>query len=133
MFSLGNRLFCRLRTIAVPADPSKRWVLESIDRHPERAAWRDVPDGPGGLVTAADGALVLMAHLRFPAHIGVWLKPEARVIHCSEQHGVCCETVLALRQMGWKKLTFYEPIIGRMKFDRLPGIFGICDTDQAPS
>jgi hypothetical protein len=70
-----------------------------------------VPDGPGGLVTAADGALVLMAHLRFPAHIGVWLKPEARVIHCSEQHGVCCESVLALRQMGWKKLTFYEPII----------------------
>ena len=64
-------------------------------------------------MTAADGALVLMAHLRFPAHIGVWLKPEARVIHCSEQHGVCCETVLALRQMGWKKLIFYEPIVGR--------------------
>jgi hypothetical protein len=35
-----------------------------------------------------------MAHLRFPAHIGVWLKPEARVFHC------CCESVLALRQMG---------------------------------
>jgi len=85
--------------------------LESIERHPERAAWRQVPDAPGGLVAAADGALVLMAHLRFPAHIGVWLKPETRVIHCSEQHGVCCESVLALRQMGWKKLTFYEPII----------------------
>jgi hypothetical protein len=83
--------------------------LELIERHPERAAWREVPDGPGGLVAAADGALVLMAHLRFPAHIGVWLKPEARVIHCSEHHGVCCETVLALRQMGWKRLTFYEP------------------------
>jgi hypothetical protein len=98
--------------VAVPADLSKRWVLESIDRHPERAAWREVPDGPGGLVGAADGALVLMAHLRFSAHIGVWLKPEVRVIHCSEQHGVCCEAVLALRQMGWNKLTFYEPIAG---------------------
>jgi hypothetical protein len=106
-----RELFGRaLPRVAVPADPSKRWVLESIDRHPERAAWREVPDGPGGLVAAADGALVLMAHLRFPAHIGVWLKPEARVIHCSEQHGVCCETVLALRQTGWKQLTFYEPI-----------------------
>ena len=63
-------------------------------------------------MAAADGALVLlMAHLRFPADIGVWLKHEAPVIHCSEQHGVCCESVLALRQMGWKKLTFYEPII----------------------
>ena len=100
-----------LPRVAVPADPSKRWVLESIERHPERAAWREVPDGPGGLVAVGDGALVLMAHLRFPAHIGVWLKPEARVIHCSEQHGVCCESVLALRQTGGKKLTFYEPII----------------------
>jgi hypothetical protein len=99
-----------LPRVAVPADLSKRWILESIERHPERAAWREVPAGPGGLVAAADGALVLMAHLRFPAHIGVWLQGEARVIHCSEQHGVCCESVLALRQMGWRKLTFYQPI-----------------------
>jgi hypothetical protein len=109
-----RELFGRdLPRVAVPADPSKRWVLESIERHPERAAWREVPAGLGGLVTAADGALVLMAHLRFPAHIGVWLRPEARVIHCSEQHGVCLESVLVLRQVGWKKLIFYEPIIGR--------------------
>jgi hypothetical protein len=60
------------------ADLSKRWILRSIDRYAERAAWRKAPDVPGGLVTAADGALV--AHLRFPAHIGVWLKHEARVI-----------------------------------------------------
>ena len=102
-----------LPRVAVPADLSKRWILESIDRHLERAAWREVPEGRGGLVAAADGALVLMAHLRFPAHIGVLLKPEVSVIHCGEQHGVCCESVLALRQMGWKKLIFYEPIIGR--------------------
>jgi hypothetical protein len=108
-----RELFGRvLPRVAVPADLSKRWVLESIDRHSERDAWREIPDGPGGLVTAADGALVLMAHLRFPAHIGVWLWPKARIVHCSEQHGVCCETVLALRQMGWKKLTFYQPIVG---------------------
>jgi hypothetical protein len=106
-----RELFGReLPRVAVPADLSKRWILESIEAHPERRAWREVAGGPGGLVTAADGALVLMAHLRFPAHIGVWLQPEAGVIHCSEQHGVCCESVLALRQMGWKKLSFFEPI-----------------------
>ena len=109
-----RELFGRdLPRVAVPADPSKRWILQSIEQHAERAAWREVPDGPGGLIAVADGALVLMAHLRFPAHIGVWLKPEARVIHCGEQHGVCCESVLALRQIGWKKLIFYEPIISR--------------------
>jgi hypothetical protein len=106
-----RELFGReLPGVAVPAELSKRWILEAIDRHPERAAWRQVPDGPGGLVVVGDGALVLMAHLRFPAHIGVWLAPEGRVIHCSEQHGVCCESVLVLRQMGWKQLTFYEPV-----------------------
>jgi hypothetical protein len=58
-----RELFGReLPRVAVPADLSKRWVLQSIDKHPERATWREVPDGPGGPVTAADGALVLMAH-----------------------------------------------------------------------
>jgi hypothetical protein len=97
----------------VSADLSKRWVLDSIERHSVRAGWREVSAGPGGLVAAGDGALVLMAHVRFPAHIGVWLQPEERIIHCSEQHGVCCESVLAVCQMGWKKLTFYELASGR--------------------
>jgi hypothetical protein len=68
-----------------------------------------VPDGPDGLVRAADGALVLMAHLQFPAHMGVWLRPEQRIIHCDSKAGVACEAPLALRQMGWKQLTIFEP------------------------
>jgi hypothetical protein len=105
-----GELFGRnLPVVMVPGDLSKRWVLEAIEAHPERGLWQAVEMGPGGLVTAGDGALVLMAHTRMPAHIGVWLKQEQRVIHCSEQHGVCLETVLALKQMGWRKMTFYEP------------------------
>ncbi|MHC2250799.1 hypothetical protein ACVILK_000491 [Bradyrhizobium embrapense] len=105
-----RELFGReLPRVAVPDGFSERWVLEAIAGHPERGAWREIADGPGGLVTARDGALVLMARLRFPAHIGVWLQPEARVIHCDGKAGVACESVLALRQMGWKKLTFFEP------------------------
>jgi hypothetical protein len=51
---LQRELFGReLPRVAVPGDPSKRWVLELIERHPERAAWRGVPDGQGGLVAAA--------------------------------------------------------------------------------
>jgi hypothetical protein len=77
-----RELFGReLPRVSVPSDQTTRWVLEAIERHPERA--REAPDGPSGLVAAADGALVLMAHLRFPAHIGVWVKPEGRVIHCT--------------------------------------------------
>jgi hypothetical protein len=62
-----RELFGReLPHVAVPAHFSKRWIQQSIERHAERAAWREVPDGPGGLVAAADGALVLMAHCAFP-------------------------------------------------------------------
>jgi hypothetical protein len=105
-----RELFGReLPGIAVPNDFSRRWVIEEFGRHPERSRWQEVPEGPGGLVMAADGALVLMAHLKFPAHIGVWLAPEARVIHCDGKTGVACESVLALRQLSWKKLTFFEP------------------------
>ncbi|WP_166295334.1 hypothetical protein [Bradyrhizobium sp. 2S1] len=106
-----RELFGReLPQIPVPAEFSRRWVLDEFEAHPERARWSEVEDGPGGLVMAADGALVLMAHLRFPAHIGVWLRPEQRVIHCDSKTGVACETTLALRQMGWKKLRFFEPM-----------------------
>jgi hypothetical protein len=105
-----RELFGRtLPRIAVPNDFSRRWAIDEFARHEERGRWREVPSGPGGLVTAADGALVLMARLDNPAHIGVWLQPEQRIIHCDGKTGVACETPLALRQMGWKRLTFFEP------------------------
>jgi hypothetical protein len=109
--SYGQReLFGReLPCIAVPDGFSRRWVLDEFARHEERGHWREIPQGPGGLVQAVDGALVLMAHLRFPVHIGVWLRPEQRIIHCDGKTGVDCEAPLALRQMGWKQLTFFEP------------------------
>ena len=99
----------RLPAVSVPTDLSKRWVLEAFDGHPERAEWKEMPEGPGGLIAAQDGALCLMAHLRMPGHIGVWLRPEGRIIHCDENAGVCFETPLALRQQGWRHLRFFEP------------------------
>jgi hypothetical protein len=82
-------------------------MMEEIDRHKERTNWVEVADGP--VVTARDGALVLMARLGMPGHIGVWLRPEQHVIHCDRKNGVCFETVLALRQQGWRQLRFFEP------------------------
>lgn len=105
-----RELFGRdLPAVAVPQDLSKRWVLESFDGHEERANWRETPEGPGGIITAQDGALCLMAHLRVPGHIGVWMRPEGKIIHCDETAGVCFETPLALRQRGWRKLRFFDP------------------------
>ncbi len=103
-----RELFGRdLPDIDIPQDFSKLWVLREFDRNPERAHWAE-SGAPNGFVTAGDGALVLMAHTRFPGHIGTWLKPEQRVIHCGK-FGVVCEPVLSLKQSGYFNLSFFEP------------------------
>jgi hypothetical protein len=55
--------------------------------------------------------------LKFPSHIGVWRLPEAGAIHCGRQHGVHCECVLGLRQIGSKQLAFFLNR-GRVDMDR---------------
>jgi hypothetical protein len=99
----------QLPSIALPDDPSWKWMVQTVSTHPEHENWREIADGPMGMVAAADGALCLMARSSGPGHVGVWLRPEQRVIHCDRQHGVCFEPVQALKQQGWRKLRFYEP------------------------
>lgn len=105
-----RELFGRiLPHVSVPADPTWRWMVGAVSDHSERENWAEVPAGPMGLISAADGALVLMGRSNHPGHIGVWLQPEQRVIHCDRVNGVCMETLLSLASQGWKKLRFYEP------------------------
>jgi len=93
---IQRELFGRaLPSVAVPDDPKWRWMIHAIAAHPERDNWEAVPDGEHGLVMAADGALCL--------------KPEQKVVHCDRKFGVCLEDMLALRQQGWVKITFFEP------------------------
>lgn len=93
----------------VPENPTWEWMIDAIESHPERAMWREVPRGPHGLITARDGALVLMARARHPAHIGVWLKPERAIIHADQGAGVMLELSVALEARGWRHLVFFEP------------------------
>lgn len=103
-----RELFGRaLPSVAVPDAPSWRWMMAEIDRHDERQNWREVETG--AVISASDGALVLMGRFQHPGHVGVWLRQEQRVIHCDRNNGVCFESVLALRQQGWRQLRFFEP------------------------
>ncbi|MGJ4893784.1 hypothetical protein ACQR2B_06570 [Bradyrhizobium oligotrophicum] len=105
-----RELFGRtLPSVAVPDEPKWRWMIAEIGRNPERARWREVEQGPHGLITAADGALVLMGRFAGAGHIGVWLAAERKVIHCDRRNGVCCEDVQALRSQGWISISFWEP------------------------
>lgn len=98
-----------LPEVSIPDDLSWKWMIDTIERHPERDHWREVPE-QGGIICAADGALVLMARADRPAHIGIWLRPEGGVLHADQNVGVIFESPAQLRRVrGWGRLRFYEP------------------------
>ncbi|OYX80136.1 MAG: hypothetical protein B7Y77_00970 [Bradyrhizobium sp. 35-63-5] len=97
-----------LPDVHVPADASRRWIMEMIARHGERQRWGEV-EMPHGIITAADGAAVLMARLDRSAHIGAWLAGEGRIIHADDRIGVVVETPAEIRARGWGRLRFYHP------------------------
>lgn len=99
-----------LPEIDVPAEPTWAWMIETIRDHAERSNWHEVPCDGMGLVRAGDGAVVLMARRDRPAHIGVWLRPEASIIHADAHTGVTFEPLQLLRAKGWRKLRFFEPL-----------------------
>jgi cell wall-associated NlpC family hydrolase len=108
---IESRLFGReLPSVDVPDAPGWAWMLQAIGAHPEQANWLERPQA-NGLISAGDGALVLMARAQRAAHIGVWLLPEQGVIHCDQTSGVVLQDAATLRAAGWRKLMFYEPRI----------------------
>lgn len=98
-----------LPEVSVPADPSWRWMIDAIAAHPEHARWHEVEPAPGGIITAADGALVLMSRATRAAHIGVWLASHGSVIHADPAAGVALDSLSSLRARGWARLRFFEP------------------------
>lgn len=97
-----------LPEVILPEDVTWSWMIRAIDSHPERERWQEVKPTAPGLVPASDGALVAMARAERAAHIGVWLAPERRVLHCDELTGVVAQPVSLVRAAGWNQARFYE-------------------------
>lgn len=58
--------------------------------------------------TPTEGACVLMAHAKYPSHIGVYLDVDGGgVLHCVRGEGVVFSTLSALQLSGWSRLEFY--------------------------
>jgi len=95
--------------LEMPNNPTWAWMVDAVERHPARKQWREVPPARMGLVVAGDLSVVLMARRKNPAHVGVWLKPEATVIHADQDLGVVCDGLIDLHMKGWQRLRFYEP------------------------
>lgn len=94
--------------VDVPPDASRRWMIEAMAAHDLRRAWQEIAMPPG-LITAPDGAGVLMARADRAVHVGVLLGIERGIIHADDRLGVVFETPAQLKARGWGRLRFYLP------------------------
>ena len=80
---------------AIPHDADDQLArMRDFERHPERARWRKV-DAPQELDA------VLMAHARYPSHVGLWVDADGgRVLHACRP-SVVAQDFLSLRQSGY--------------------------------
>jgi hypothetical protein len=107
--SLFNRI---LPLVSIPEHPDLSWIRDTIEKHPERKRWQEKPRDRMGIVTAGDGAMVLMAGAAGrggirPGHVGVWLAKERRILH-ADKPAVMFQDLATLRLGGWRTLLFFD-------------------------
>ena len=79
-----------------------RAITRAISHHPERLLWNPVE-------IPAEGDAVLMAHNRFPSHVGIWIEADGGgVLHCADPQGVIFTTRAQLAAAGWQALRYYR-------------------------
>lgn len=96
-------------TVEVPKDANWHWMIQQFTSHPELGNWVEVLQPANGLLTAEDGAIVLMARNKQPAHCGVFMREERAVLHADEVDGVILQDIPTLKANSWSRLRFYEP------------------------
>lgn len=81
-----------------------RAITRAFSYHEERALWQPV-DVP------VEGDAVLLAHTRFPSHVGIWIEVDGGgVLHCQDPLGVIFSRRDALARAGWSRLQFYRRV-----------------------
>ena len=79
-----------------------RTVARNFSDHDERSRWHKV-DEP------RDGDAVLMAHGKYPSHVGIWIDVDGGgVLHCTRGEGVVFSSPSSLKTSGWGRLEFYR-------------------------
>lgn len=77
-------------------------VAHAFAGHDERARWAEV-------TKPQDGDAVLLAHNRYPSHVGVWLAIDGGgVLHCQQGSGVIFTQPARLAHMGWQRVQFFR-------------------------
>jgi cell wall-associated NlpC family hydrolase len=68
----------------------------------EREMWISV-------TSPKEGDAVLMAHCKYPSHVGVWLDVDGGgVLHCVRGEGVVFGSLTSLKNSGWGKVEYFR-------------------------
>lgn len=105
-WSFCRRVWAERFGLSVPVIEVDAAHLAAVTRafigHPERVRWAEV-DSP------VEGDAVLLAHSRFPTHVGIWVGVDGGgVLHCEQASGVVFSSPGALARCGWGRLAFYR-------------------------
>jgi len=77
-------------------------VAKELNSNEEKSNWDKV-------CSPKEGDAVLMAHTKYPSHIGVWVDADrGGVLHCTRGEGVVFSNYKSLEMLGWKTLTYYR-------------------------
>jgi cell wall-associated NlpC family hydrolase len=79
-------------------------VANTIGEANERDKWTLVTN-------PKQGCAVLMAHAKYPSHVGLWLDVDGGgVLHCVKGEGVVFSTVTSLKNSGWGRVEYYKHV-----------------------
>jgi hypothetical protein len=95
--------------VEIPEKANWHWMIEQFTTHAELGNWVEILQPSNGIITASNGAIVLMARNKQPAHCGVYLERYRSIIHADEVDGVICQDIPTLKANSWARLRFYEP------------------------
>lgn len=95
--------------VEIPEDANIAWMIRQFKGHPELSNWVEIIQPRNGLITAEEGAVVLMARSKQPAHCGVFFSKECSILHADERDGVVFQDLVTLRANGWAKMHYMVP------------------------
>lgn len=79
-----------------------REVARNFSGSDERSKWLATSE-------PKEGDAVLMAHCKYPSHVGVWLDVDSGgVLHCVRGEGVVFGAVSSLKNSGWGRVEYYR-------------------------
>ena len=88
-------------TVDIDADNLKACAL-ALDSGKRDNKWLETAD-------PVEGDVALMAHARYPSHVGIWLDVDGGgILHCLRGAGVVYSTPVKLRLSGWGRIEYYR-------------------------